>query len=133
MEEKNITASLVSEEDRMDFLPRHCGRHMLTFEDSIYAFARVLCPEYDGGYWNFWELDNGGFFMSPRGDEPLLLRCSGNYYEGRMSPQAAGIVITLFALNSICEKDELFIEAYYRLKDFACEHAEASEILAAID
>lgn len=57
-------------------------------------FART----YSGGYWRFFELSNGGFHMSPP-DEAYELCIDSNGFEGRMSADAAGITVCLFALS----------------------------------
>ena len=57
-----------------------------------------------------------------------------------MSPDAAGVVGTLFALSHLqmglqllpADADRLS-DAFYALREFAIEHAEAREILGAID
>ncbi|MGE0470535.1 MAG: hypothetical protein AB7L09_16155 [Nitrospira sp.] len=36
-EQPAIVATVVPEEDRLKFLPRHFGKHMLTVENCLYA------------------------------------------------------------------------------------------------
>jgi hypothetical protein len=50
---------------RLGTLPRHFGRHMLTVETRIYSFMARFAKTYSGGFWNFVELSNGGFYMTP--------------------------------------------------------------------
>ncbi|MNG28751.1 Antirestriction protein KlcA [compost metagenome] len=51
-----------------------------------------------------------------------------------MSADAAGITASLFAICDLAQGgDEKLIDAYYALRDFAAEHAEANEIYSAID
>ncbi len=76
-----IEAQKVADDARIHTLPHHFGRHMLIVEDAVYRWMRRLAPEYSGGYWHFYELSNGGFYMAPD-CEPLLLRVEGNGYEG---------------------------------------------------
>jgi hypothetical protein len=47
-----VLAMLVAEAERLDFLPRHFGRQMMTFETAVYAQMRLLSTEYSGGYWD---------------------------------------------------------------------------------
>ena len=61
---QNIQAPEVGSDERMQMLPRHFGRDMLTVEYAVYAFMRKLASEYRGGYWTFFELSNGGFAKS---------------------------------------------------------------------
>ena len=67
----NITiATLVPEANRMDVADKHFGiRFPLNVEPMIFQFATQLAPAYSGGYWNFYEISNGGFFMALRLDE----------------------------------------------------------------
>jgi hypothetical protein len=131
---RSITAAIVSEEERLTVLPRHFGLHMMIFENSVYLFMRALSTGYTGGFWRFFELSNGGFYMAPEVTE-LPLRADGNGYEGRMSGDAAGITACLYALShlSFTVGDERISGHYYRLREFAAQHREAIEIFAAID
>jgi Antirestriction protein len=105
-----------------------------TRKSTIGAFMRQLAKDYSGGYWHFYELSNGGFYMAPE-CEPLILLVAGNGYAGRMSAEAAGITACLFAFSHLSFRipDEVIGCHYHQLRDFALEHPEASAILAAID
>ncbi len=87
-----------------------------------------------GGCWQFYELSNGGFCMSPP-QGTYELRIDGNGFAGRMSADAAGITVCLFAFShlSFDYPIELFTQHFHWLRDFAAEHAEARVIFAAID
>ena len=130
-----IISVRVPDNERLAFLPRHAGKSMLSVENSVYKALSRFCKDYTGGYWNFYELSNGGFYMAPDLDGFLPLFIESNGYEGEASADAAGIVSTLFALNYVCNLsgDEKLIDRYYWLRDFAGEHDEADEIFAAID
>jgi hypothetical protein len=45
-----ITGTRVPDEERMNTLPSHFGRHLLTVENAIYGWLRELSREYSGGY-----------------------------------------------------------------------------------
>jgi Antirestriction protein len=62
---QKIEAREVSNDERLQMLPRHFGRHLLTVENAVYACMRQLSSRYTGGYWRFFELSNGGFYMAP--------------------------------------------------------------------
>lgn len=137
--ESTITSSLVADSDRPNFLPKYFGNFMLIGETFVYRFADKLAAGYNGGYWHFYSLSNGGFYMAPAYDEPMAITVDGNYFDDSMSPDAAGIVITLFALNTLVNQyheaydvDDL-CDRYHFLRDYACTHPEASLILRAID
>ena len=125
---------------RLSFLPTYFCQYGYQFEAAVYTVMRDICPIYRGGMWDFCRLSNGGAYM--RWDESIEkvdVRVNTNGYEGRMSPQAASIVAQLLVLSSMTFQHngrvngEVLIERFYQLREFACEHAEAGEILAAID
>ena len=105
----------------------------------VYAWLRRLSKDYDGAYWHYYTLTNGGFYMAPRLTERLRLEVSGNGFEGEMSADAAGIVATLFALGQLAaeiqgtDAADALIDRYHFLREFVDEHAEAGPIFRAID
>ena len=129
-----IAATRVPDDERMNTLPSHFGRHLLTVENAIYGWLRELSREYSGGYWHFYELSNGGFYMAPECGS-LQLRVDGNGYDGRMSGDAAGIVACLFAFSHLSFQipNDMLSRHYLQLLDFAVEHGEVSAIFAATD
>ena len=135
-----IEKTEVAEEKRLDFLPRYIGRWMLTFETLTFQWMKRLTNKYRGGYWNFYELTNGGFYLALRTTEKFLIQ-SPNYAEMEVSADAAGIIATLFALNHLMgiigDKDDATLESivdrYDALRDFAAEQPESSAIFAIID
>lgn len=130
-----ITARQLGESERLDTLPRHFGgRGMLQVEFSIYDALRELADGYRGGYWHYYQLSNGGFYMAPDTDTPFRLSVAGNGFSGSLSADATGIVASLFGINRIAHiPDQRCIEHYYLLRDFALLHAEQSSIFRAID
>lgn len=128
-----ITRTLVPESQRLRFFPRFFGSKFLHGENLIYAWARGLCPDYNGGFWHFYTLDNGGFYVAPDRKDAMRIVVDGNGYDGTMSADAAGIVITLFALGRLAVHFESATDHYYALRDYASEHAENAAIFAAID
>ena len=130
-----IAATVVPDSRRMQFLPKHFGAEMMVAEATVYDFMRALCRSYSGGYWNFIEISNGGFYMQLHGEGLLPISVSmGNDYSGEMSHDAASITVTLFALNRLVHRGlDRFDDAYYLLLDFAAHHPERTEIFNAID
>jgi len=108
-------------------------------EGIIYAWMRQLSRDYTGGYWEFFDLTNGGFFVAPQRSSHLWVEVDGNGFAGYMAPETAGIVATLFALGQFCAEyqgqaaGDHFIVLYHALREFALDHAHAQQILAAID
>ena len=135
-ETHNITATLVSDSDRLSFLPRVFGvRAMMRAESMVYDWMGRLCEGYGGGYWHFFSLSNGGMFMAPNSEDGYRIAVDGNGFSGHVSSEAAGIVATLFALCQLAEQTgaDRLIDLYHLLRDFASTHEEASLILSAID
>ena len=132
--ESMIPVRRVPAEARLHVLPRHFGRHMLTFESAVYVFAHQLCSGYEGGYWHYNEIGNGGFFMAPDCG-PLHLLVEGNGFSGDLSADAAGITFCLFACSHLSYRftDPTFARHFHLLRDFAYEHPERRLIFAAID
>lgn len=131
-----ITARNVTENRRMAFLPNKLPQYFLLCEQMIYDVAGGLIEGYTGGYWEFIELSNGGFYMQPSlGRGSVRVNNEGNQYSGEVSEDAAGIIATLFGLYYLAietESDAIY-RIYGLLKDFAYSHKEGAQIVAAID
>jgi hypothetical protein len=106
---------------------------MMTVEGAVYDWMARLSPGYQGGYWHFYELSNGGFYMAPTLERLHVV--SPNGFEGTLSAEAAGITACLFTFShlSFVINSDIFAEHYHQLLPFAIEHAEASLILGATD
>lgn len=134
-----ITASVVPDELRIGFWPKHFGSipQWITLEPRIFAWMDRLCTDYHGGIWNFSTISNGGAFMSPYADSDdkwhLFNSMNGNGAE--MSAEAAGIAVCLIEYSHhACHTEcDAMTEHYYRLRDYALQHPESSTILRIID
>lgn len=132
-----ITAVLVSEAQRMDTADKFFGiRYPLTVEPMVYQFATQLAPAYNGGYWNFYRLSNGGFYMAPKLDESFEV-IADNGFKGSMSAEALGVTACLYAYSNLSFGEGKFgetcAEQYHLLREFVLDHAQARAIFAAID
>ena len=139
-QEQPVTASLVAEAQRLDFLPAYFGpRLMMRGEALVYAWLRRLCERYNGAYWHYYTLSDGGFYMAPDLPDRLEIEVDGNGFRGELSADAAGIVATLFALGQLAaeaadtDAGDALIDRYHFLRGFAASHAEAAAIYRAID
>ena len=132
---EKIKSLPVSHNKRLSFLPKYFGKWMLTAEQDIYTLLSSFCKAYTGAYWNFYELNNGGFYLAPDIEGELQFFIDSNGYKGALSADAAGIVVTIYALNRLCymTKSEESIKNYNLLLDFADEHRETVGIFRAID
>ncbi len=131
-----IVATVVPDDKRLSVLPDFFGfKLMLDAEALAFAYMTKLSVDYSGGYWHYYRLSNGGFYMAPAIDKPMRLEWAGNGYEGMMTADAAGIVATLFMVNHLAAKvqTDAMVDLYYKVRDFAADHPEAKAIFAAID
>lgn len=132
-----IQAIRVAANRRSGFLVASFGNIQTAMrgESAVFDLMRHFSTEYDGGEWIFYNLSNFGFYLAPKSPKSFLVRVGGNGFDDRLSADAAGVVVTLFVLNSLAnrtQRDDL-IEKYHCLLDFAKCHPEASLILQAID
>lgn len=131
----DITRELV--EDRVNHTAALFGVHFpLHLEPTIYAFAEHLSPDYQGGYWLFYTLSNGGFFMAPDDDRVFRVR-SENGFSGVLSADALGITACLYGYSHLSFSKMLiadtFAAQYHRLREYALDLPEVGAIMAAID
>lgn len=141
--EETITKTQYPESERLKFLPHYAGRKFWQFENRIYNYMSEACPSYHGGYWEFFILSNGGFYMAFEADTQgeagtLPMHWEMNGYSGHMSADAASIAVNLMAMAHQCElsgeaDQERFANAFHALRDYAAGHAEAGEIFRFID
>lgn len=86
-QEQPVTASLVAEAQRLDFLPAYFGpRLMMRGEALVYAWLRRLCERYSGAYWHYYTLSDGGFYMAPDLADRLEIEVDGNGFEASCRP-----------------------------------------------
>lgn len=137
MNTSNITRQLVAEQERINFTAKLFGLNFpMRLEPTIFNIAGNLAAEYDGGYWEFYKLSNGGFCMAPAQEAQFSVSAQ-NGYEGSMSADALGITTCLYAFSHLSFGDGAFAETcaeqYHMLREFALDHAEAGSIMQAID
>jgi len=131
-----ITKTQVPESERLEFLPRFVGKYFTNYESMVFDKLREASNgKYTGGYWEFYTLSNGGFYMELCQDEPLEMECIDNYYNGTMSAQAASIAVNLCVQNAFAWQvdAEKHSEHFYQLRTYASQHEEAAQIFAFID
>lgn len=132
-----ITAKIVPASQRMDAVDKHFGiRYPLTIEPMIYQFATQLAQAYSGGYWYFYLLNSGGFYMAPDLDGSFAV-LADNGYKGSMSAEALGITACLYTYSNLSFGEGAFGETcadhYHWLYEYAMAHPEAAAIRAAIN
>lgn len=134
-----LVATIVSDDDRLDFYPANFGKYFSAAETMLYSLSRRYVKEYDGGYWEFYTTTNGAFFAALKTSEAQHVVVPDNYTSEHMSAEAAGITLMLFVLGRFANaripshEAERFTDSFHKLRFFACRHAEAQAILTAID
>jgi hypothetical protein len=103
----------------------------------VYTITDRIAEDYHGGFWDFWELSNGGFYMSPRSDERFNVSCD-NGYDGAMSVDELGITVCLYAYSNLSfgiesQFTNTCAQQYHWLRDYALDHDEAGAIFRAVD
>jgi len=137
MNEDIITATPIPEERRLDHADKVFGNYWwLAVEPTVFTFASKLSSEYNGGYWHFYELSNGGFFMAPDDDSFEVI--SENGWQGTMSGDAFGICSCLYAYSHVSfsgseELAEVCTRQYHLLREYMFDYKEVRAILAAVD
>ena len=138
MSQTNITRQQVSDKQRIMHTANLFGiRFSLNIEPAVYSIASNIATEYNGDYWEFYVLNNGGFYMAPCSDQSYQVICE-NGYEGKLSADALGITACLHAYSHLSfSSNQAFAEIcsyhYHWLREYMLEHKEARAILSAID
>lgn len=134
-------ATRLTDEERLSALEKYFPRLGLRAELTIFSFMDKMCEAYKGGFWEYFKLSNGGFFMAPRmPQDKLTIQWDGNDYEGEMSPEAAGICATMMAISHLSfavptgsEIGETLAQRAADLWEFINEHPEGASIFAMLD
>lgn len=132
-EQPIIAQQVTNSQARTCCLPRVAGSRCVVLENLIYDMLRRMTVDYDGGYWLFYDLSNGGFYMAPASNCTYSLTCQ-NTFEHDVSADTAGIISCAMAYShlSFSKCGDRFATAYYQLSDFIFQHRDAAIIRAAL-
>ena len=124
---------------RMGFLPQYLGRAHVQFQSHVYVFAHQLIKGYDGGYWEFYHLSNGGLMMEWDNSDNITVN-SPNGSSAEVDAETASIVINLIALSDLsfalqADSNSLsqVVNGFHALHEFALQHPHSTTILKLID
>lgn len=129
---KSVTLN-VEECDRLSCLPYLFGLGFLYAEASVYALAKQMMPEYEGGFWHFIRLPDGDRFHLVNG---------ANWFDRTVSADAAGIILTSLVINRQLwlyhDSGDAGLTHLYRMRDARSWshiefHPECNAIYAALD
>ena len=132
-----IARRTLAEGERADFVHALFGLAFpLKLEPTIFNMAGMLAEDYNGGFWQFYALPGGAFYMAPDVDHGYEVSCA-NGFEGALSSDALGVTACLYAYSQLSFGEgrfaEVCAEQYHVLREYAMDHAESGAILAAID
>jgi hypothetical protein len=133
-----VARQLVPEGQRLAVIEQLFGAPFsLMIEPVIYGITERMAEAYSGGYWQYYTLDNGGFYMAPEADKVYKVSCD-NYFTGELSADALGITACLYAYShcSFSRNEDigrLCANSYQWLRAYMFEHPEVAAILGAID
>lgn len=129
---------LLNDKERLNYPAYHFGDDFpFRIEPFIFTMASELSSDYTGGYWHFYELSNGGFYMAPDEEKPFHV-VSMNGYVGDFTPDVFGITVCLFAYSNLSFTDDEELadnctEQFHLLREYMLEHPEVEKILRTID
>ena len=133
-----VTRELVPENQRLAITERLFGiRYPMELEPAIFNFTERLSDDYKGGYWDFYTLSNGGFYLS-LADERTYHVISESYYEGDLTSASLSIAACLYAYSHLSfvgtsAYSNTYADHYHKLLEHAMLQAEAKFILQVID
>jgi hypothetical protein len=122
----SIISTIVPESERMAVVDRIFGlSYVLKLEPMVFTMAEHLSSQYNGGYWQFQKLSNGGFYMAPRMDTIFDVSCE-NGFKGKMSADGLGICACMYAYSYLSFGDGRLAETcatqYHLLREYMFEH-----------
>ena len=132
-----VTRQPVPEHQRINITGKLFGLYFpFSLEPFVFSLTEGMSRDYRGGYWEFYTLSNGGFYMAPKNNGPFHVSCE-NGFEGTLSADALGITVCLYAYSHLSFSDgelaETCAEQYHWLRDYMLEQGEVRQILRAID
>jgi hypothetical protein len=137
MAEQIVAIAVTDDKARHQCLSNIAGKNwMLTMrlEHAFFDSMALFDSTYKGGWWEFFQLSNGGFYIALKDDRQFHM-VSPNGFECDVGANTAGIIISAFTYSNLSfgPNGEAFGEEYYKLSDFIFQHAEAGTICAALD
>lgn len=117
---------------------REARNEIRSMADSL---AKKMMPEYQGGFWHFIRLPDGGGYMMPDGDRFHLVN-GANWFDRTVSADAAGIILTSLVINRQLwlyhDSGDAGLTQLYRMRDAQLWshiefHPECNAIYAALD
>lgn len=71
-------------------------------EAAVYGHMGSLCSRYSGGFWEFYDLNNGGCYLAPNRGAYVLAAPKG--FEATVSADVAGLIASLYKFSHLAFK-----------------------------
>ena len=122
---------LLSTAERVNYPARLFGHHFpLQIEPNIYNMAGRLSADYNGGYWDMYDLEPGFLMVPPEGQYRVSAENGARVILGE---EAFGLTVCLYTYSLLSFRLEVCIAQFHRLREVALDHSEAAGIMSAID
>lgn len=108
-----IEDSIVEHEAMMASITNHFGEVAPMVEHNVFSWMKFFSEDYNGGIWDYHELSNGGFYMTPPAGMYKVHQKENGFCKV-ISAQLAGIIATYFSLYSLSLRDYEDAELYYK-------------------
>ena len=108
-----IKDSIVAREAMITSIINHFGEVAPMVEHNVFSWMNFLSEDYDGGMWDYHELSNGGFYMTPPAGM-YKVHQKGNMFCEVISARLSGVIATYFSLYSLSLRDYEDAELYYK-------------------
>ena len=116
----NEIATIVKEEDRLDFLPlmfKGVAKGYIGYERLMFNQATAMSEDYKGGLWEFAKTKEGdSFFMFPSGDEAytihIPMRQATYKVDGRIFGLLASMIVFSHASFAYFDTDQKLARIY---------------------
>lgn len=111
------------------------------FEAALFTLFNSMCEEYTGGFWTYFMLSSGAWYLAPDDEGPYRLKDhAGHKHE--MSKDGAGLLATLYVLNVLSWKyhadgdkvrRDAATEHYHALRMYTYAHPDSAAIWAVLN
>ena len=138
--EVRIQRTKLTGSDRTGAISRRYGAAAFSFETILYALASRYSPDYNGGWWDFYELGNRGFYVSLAYDKlAIRVQNDDNGFADDMSPDAFSVGVNLCALSHLTFSGyqgsllKVICDDYDRLREYMFAHADVEKLIRFTD
>ena len=132
------TSTLVAEGDRITCIEDIFGiLFPMRIEPFIYSITEHISGDYNGGYWHYNTINNGGFYMYPESGEMFHVICS-NGFIGDVTGEVLGVSACMYAYSHLSFSEDQQLSAlcsnhYYLLREYVYGMDQVDVVMAICD